>query len=75
MQFLDSRDFWTVGVLGRPRWSSRPCTSVTLSDMAPGFSEAGNQNFCMNPFHFKMLTVNFIFFYCKTKVPRGRRTQ
>ena len=35
---------------------------VTLSNMALGFSKAGNQNFCMNPFHFKMLTVNFIFF-------------
>ena len=50
---------------------------VTLSNMALGFSEVGNQNFCINPFHFKMLTVIFIFFFlnCKTKVPRGHRTQ
>lgn len=40
---------------------------MTLSNMAPGFSEAGNQNFCMNPFPVKMLTVNFFFFFLIVK--------
>ena len=55
-----------------------PCLIGPRGSVGPGFSEAGNLNFSMNPSHFKMLTVNSIFLKsCKKnfkKVPCGHRT-